>query len=305
MKRSLLIIATVGCCWTDVASLSDGVGPATAACSDAKKHVFRAPAWSPYDNPGDAHRGWPATSCPVCRTNKNILPLAPAAVSDRLSFNLTESVLNAINITTSLHPEGEYTLLARFEGKLAKDPNDDILPLNQSVCLSKGVPMRFSGPYWDSSVARARERWQAFLGRYHELGGVVDELVMDTEQGVSTWEISCNGWPWQTPACAELLWDSIASNPGFDKIYKELSRFGVTKNASDPHWLSTAMKNCMGIVFFFRHRRTLTTTRLCISQARTNRLCLVTLMAVQRKNQCYTALYSINLCFTLPVAGCK
>lgn len=59
-------------------------------------------------------------------------------------------------------------------------------------------------------------------------------------------EISCNGWAWQTPACTELLWDSIAGSRYFPPIEKLLAAHNVTRNATDPHWLATKMHNCMG-----------------------------------------------------------
>lgn len=33
-----------------------------------------------------------------------------------------------------------------------------------------------------------------FLGLYEKLGGEFNEIVMDTEKGMSTWEIGCNPW---------------------------------------------------------------------------------------------------------------
>jgi hypothetical protein len=106
--------------------------------------------------------------------------------------------------------------------------------------------MQFAGPYWNVGAARAKERAQAFLEMYRQLGGELDELVMDTEIGLSQWEISCNGWAWQTKPCTELLWDSIANYKGFAPIEKALSMYNVTKNASDPHWLAASMRECMG-----------------------------------------------------------
>lgn len=42
------------------------------------------------------------------------------------------------------------------------------------------------------------------------------------------------------------MWDSIASHRDFPRIAKMLASHNVTENPSDPHWLATAMEDCMG-----------------------------------------------------------
>ena len=187
--------------------------PAAAGCPGAAAKKFVAPAWSDYNTPATSGHGIqpvPAITCHVCDANHNIAPLAMGTVTDDLDFNLTEQVLNAINVT-SKHPVGYRSLLARWEGKIKSAPEDNILPANQTACVENGKPMRFAGPYWNVGAGRAKERAEAFLELYRQLGGELDELVMDTEIGLSQWEISCNGWTWQTKACTNLLWDSIAN----------------------------------------------------------------------------------------------
>eukprot|EP00040_Diaphanoeca_grandis_P004421 m.28649 g.28649 ORF g.28649 m.28649 type:complete len:562 (-) comp15951_c0_seq2:96-1781(-) len=219
----------------------------TASCTGDDQRKFFAPAWNSYDNLPDPKRGYDGNSCPVCEKNGNILPVGVASVQDSIDFNLTASVLNAMNVT-SKHPAGYRTLLARFEGELKSDPRDNILPAGQTVCVNSKtkIPMFFSGPYWTHSAGVAKLRWEAFLELYQSMGGELDELVMDTEQGVSTWEISCNGWDWQTPNCSELMWDSIQNSKDFAPIEQLLKENNVTKNTTDPHWLSHKMNNCMG-----------------------------------------------------------
>ena len=102
----------------------------------------------------------------------------------------------------------------------------------------------FQGIWWDASIAARRKGSFVFFAALKAAGGVIDQLVMDTEQGFDgpTAPPPANGTNltafWR---CQRARWTALQNDPRFPPVQAALLRMGFVANLSSPTWLFDEM----------------------------------------------------------------
>lgn len=128
-----------------------------------------------------------------------------------------------------------------------------LLPLEFADCAESGwwctagrcEPFpSFQGIWWDAAIAARREGSFVFFAALKAAGGVLDQLVMDSEQGFDgpTSPPPANGTNltafWR---CQRARWTALQNDPRFPPVQAALLEMGFVANLSSPSWLFDEM----------------------------------------------------------------
>ena len=120
---------------------------------------------------------------------------------------------------------------------------------------AKGLPVHFSGLWWDHGAAQIATDWAASLAELARRGAAWDVVSIDTECEVdaftvTSWQRRYN--PALTQACSDQYFDAIQDDPRFRQpsspggspsVYAELLRHGFVPGdeTANKHWLRDAL----------------------------------------------------------------
>ena len=101
------------------------------------------------------------------------------------------------------------------------------------------------GIWWDAAISARRAGSFEFFGAFKAAGGVLDQLVMDTEQG---FDGPTSAPPNKTTTnmtkfwrCHKAWWTAIQNDPRFPSVQRELQDMGFIANYSSQTWLYDEM----------------------------------------------------------------
>lgn len=102
----------------------------------------------------------------------------------------------------------------------------------------------FVGVWWDASVSARRAQSFEFFGAFAAAGGVLDQLVMDTEQsfdGPNSPPPSNTTNMTRFLRCNKAMWTAIQDDPRFPPVQRALHDMGFVANFSSKTWLYDEM----------------------------------------------------------------
>jgi hypothetical protein len=159
---------------------------------------------------------------------------------------------------TSAQPEGLRSLFSwTLHRHIAFDKADSIMPSSYYKTCAKYATKKnmecepgnvtgaatvcnFPGPWWEHGTQFVKARFQQFAQKFHEAGGVVDNIVLDTEIGESLWEIgSLYTNIKEKDDCITARWRAIELDTRFPALLKRLVAAGFNLTNSTSPLVST------------------------------------------------------------------